>query len=143
MRIPLPVARRRARIEIIPLIDIIFFLLATFVMVSLSMVKNQGIRVNLPSTTTSVSHEKKTNVMITVTDSGVFYFNKKEMPFDGVISRLRSLKNNDPNIGVVINGDAKAFLGDAIRILDEVRLLGIAKVTIQTKGKTSLINVHQ
>lgn len=48
MILPLPNIRRRPRIEIIPLIDIIFFLLATFVMVSLSMVRNQGLNVNLP-----------------------------------------------------------------------------------------------
>ena len=40
--------RKKARIEIIPLIDIMFFLLATFVMVSLSMVKNEGVSVMLP-----------------------------------------------------------------------------------------------
>ena len=42
MRVTSPIPKKRARIEIIPLIDIIFFLLATFVMVSLSMTKNQG-----------------------------------------------------------------------------------------------------
>ncbi len=48
MNIPSPRPQKRARIEIIPLIDVIFFLLATFMMVSLSMVKNKGISVNLP-----------------------------------------------------------------------------------------------
>ncbi len=50
--IPSPRSKKRARIEIIPLIDIIFFLLATFVMVSLSMVKNKAIPVNLPPAST-------------------------------------------------------------------------------------------
>lgn len=57
MKIPLPTTRRKARIEIIPLIDVVFFLLATFVMVSLSMIKNQGIRVNLPSAVTGTPQE--------------------------------------------------------------------------------------
>ena len=52
--IPSPRSTRRARIEIIPLIDIIFFLLATFVMVSLSMIQNRGIPVQLPAATTGV-----------------------------------------------------------------------------------------
>ena len=47
--------RKRARIEIIPLIDIIFFLLATFIMVSLSMTKNQGVQVALPTAGTAAS----------------------------------------------------------------------------------------
>lgn len=51
-KIPSPRSNKRARIEIIPLIDIIFFLLATFVMVSLSMVQNRGIPVTLPAAAT-------------------------------------------------------------------------------------------
>ena len=58
MRIPSPTVARRARIEIIPLIDIMFFLLATFVMVSLSMVKNQGIPIRLPVATTSAPQDR-------------------------------------------------------------------------------------
>ena len=57
MKITSPVSRKKARIEIIPLIDIMFFLLATFVMVSMSMVKNQGIAVNLPKASTSAAQQ--------------------------------------------------------------------------------------
>ena len=53
MPISLPNVKRKARIEIIPLIDVVFFLLATFVMVSMSMVKNQGLQVRLPSAVTA------------------------------------------------------------------------------------------
>ncbi|MBP9855371.1 MAG: biopolymer transporter ExbD [Candidatus Omnitrophica bacterium] len=137
MNIPSPVVRKRARIEIIPLIDIIFFLLATFVMVSLSMVKNQGIHVNLPSAATSAPNEQKKNVTITVTENGIFYFNKEEMTLNNLLSRLKSLKNDNSEVGVIINGDEKALFGDAVNILDEVRRMGIAKVTIQTKSKTA------
>ena len=54
MPISLPNVKRKARIEIIPLIDVVFFLLATFVMVSMSMVKNQGLQVRLPSAVTAL-----------------------------------------------------------------------------------------
>jgi biopolymer transport protein ExbD len=57
--IPSPRAKRRAHIEIIPLIYIMFFLLATFVMVSLSMIRNQGINVNLPVAATSAPQDRK------------------------------------------------------------------------------------
>jgi len=140
MRIPIPVVRRRARIEIIPLIDIIFFLLATFVMVSLSMVKNQGIIVKLPSAATSISHDQKMSATITVTENGIIYFNKEEVSIERLISQLNLLKSNDPDASVIINGDEKAFFGDAIDVLDKVKRLGITKVTIQTKGKSSSAN---
>ena len=138
MKIPMPAVRKRPRIEIIPLIDIIFFLLATFVMVSLSMVKNQGIRVNLPTAATSTAQEQKhTPVTVTVTTDGTFYLNKEELSLVQITARLTQLKADDPELIVIINGDRKAFFGDAIGILDEIRRLGISKVTIQTQGKGS------
>ncbi len=136
MNIPSPVSRKRARIEIIPLIDIIFFLLATFVMVSLSMVNNKGIHVNLPSAKVSVPAKEGVIVTISITEQGVLFLNKQAMSMREILSRLISLRKNDPDLGVVINGDEKAFFGEAVALLDEIRGIGITKLMIQTKGKT-------
>lgn len=133
MKIPLPTPRRKARIEIIPLIDIIFFLLATFVMVSLSMVKNQGLSVNLPSAATGTSQEREAAVTITVTKSGDIYLNQEKLAPDLLPQHLKQLKAENPDVRVFINGDKEAYLGNAIQILDEVRSSGITKVAIQTK----------
>lgn len=138
MKIPLPVARRKARIEIIPLIDIIFFLLATFVMVSLSMVKNQGINVNLPVARTGVTQERNAIVTITVTESGDIYFNKEKISLDLLPQYLKQLKANNPDLKVFINGDQKVYFGEAIKVLDEIRAMGITRVAIQTKGSNSI-----
>ncbi|WKZ20358.1 MAG: biopolymer transporter ExbD [Candidatus Jettenia sp. CY-1] len=133
MKIPLPTTRRKARIEIIPLIDVIFFLLATFVMVSLSMVKNQGISVNLPSAATGTPQEREMAVTITVAKSGDIYLNQEKLA-PGVLSRrLKQLKTENPDMRVFINGDKEAYFGNAVQILDEVRSSGITKVAIQTK----------
>ncbi|MDO8675825.1 MAG: biopolymer transporter ExbD [Candidatus Omnitrophota bacterium] len=138
MRIPLPVAKKRPRIEIIPLIDIIFFLLATFVMVSLSMVRNQGISVHLPAAATSTAQEPKAPaVTLTVTDQGDVYLDKESVTFEAMSARLKQMKAQDPDIKVFINGDEKAYFGKAIAVLDEVRRLGIAKVSIRTKAAAS------
>ena len=126
--------KRKARIEIIPLIDIVFFLLATFVMVSLSMVKNKGINVNLPSATTSAKQVKNDQyTAITVTEKGEIYFNKDRIAASQLPARLAELKksNNDP--AIVLNGDSKASYGKAIFVLDEARKLGIKKVALETK----------
>ena len=77
--IPSPRSKRHARIEIIPLIDIMFFLLATFVMVSLSMVKSHGVPVRLPSTATGQQIEHKDFSTISVTASGQVYIDKEEV----------------------------------------------------------------
>ena len=132
MRVPLPTARRRPRIELIPLIDVVFFLLATFVMVSLSMVKNQGIPVHLPAATTGALQERATAVTITLTASDELYVNKERLDRNDLSARLNQLKAAEPELRVFINGDAQALFGRAIEVLDEVRRAGITKVAIQT-----------
>lgn len=138
MKIPLPTTRRKARIEIIPLIDVIFFLLATFVMVSLSMVKNQGISVNLPSAATATPQERERAVTITITRSGDVYLNQEKIAPDLLPQRLKQLQTENPDMRVFINGDKEAYFGNAVQILDEVRSSGITKVAIQTKQGESL-----
>ena len=138
MRIPLPVAKRKARIEIIPLIDIVFFLLATFVMVSLSMVRNQGLPVNLPKAAASAPSEgRQEAVIVGVTKAGDFFINKDVLSFDALSAKLSKLKSTDPDLKVLVQGDEQASFGDAIKVLDEARRLGITKVTIQTRSKQS------
>ena len=140
MKISSPVLRRKARIEIVPLIDVVFFLLATFVMVSLSMVKNQGINVHLPTVSTGVAQDHKSAVTITVTEAGDIYLNKEKIASDALSARLTGLRAADPNTQVFINGDAKAYLGTAVEMLDIVRKVGITKIAIQTKGKSATEN---
>ncbi len=132
MKIPSPSHRKRARIEIIPLIDIVFFLLATFVMVSLSMIKNQGIAVNLPSAATSTAQERKVFTTLTVTEEGFLYLDKEKIPLSDLAGRLKQLKASDPELKVFIHGDEKANFGSAVKVLDEVRKQGITKVALQT-----------
>ena len=137
MHIPLPSAKRKARIEIIPLIDIVFFLLATFVMVSLSMVKNHGIPVNLPRAATASAQDRENFAAVSVTESGELYLNKVKVDISQLRTRLRDLKAQEPDLRVMIQGDEKAGFGAAVQVLDEVRKLGIQKVSIQTKGQNS------
>ncbi len=135
MKISSPVSRRKARIEIVPLIDVVFFLLATFVMVSLSMVKNQGINVHLPTASTGAAQDRKSAVTITVTETGDVYLDKEKISSETLSTRLAGLKAADSEIKVFINGDEKAYFGRAVEMLDVVRKVGITKVAIQTKGK--------
>ena len=69
MKLPSPVKRRHSRIEIIPLIDIMFFLLASFMMVSLQMDRTQNIKVNLPSATMARADYKPDMINIAVDKS--------------------------------------------------------------------------
>lgn len=134
MRIPAAYQRKKARIEIIPLIDIIFFLLATFVMVSMSMVKNQGISVTLPVASTGQPEDRATAKTVTAAKDGGIFLDKEKVSIEELSVKFRALKSQDKDVKVLINGDEAADFGLVVKILDEVRKAGITKVSIQTKG---------
>ena len=133
MEIPSSCSKRRARIEIVPLIDIMFFLLATFVMVSLSMVKSRGIAVLLPQASTGQPQEQSDHVSVSVTENGQLYLDKRELSQTELVETLARLKALNPELRVHINGDQNARLGLAISVLDEVRKLGISKISFETR----------
>ena len=133
--IPSPRSKKRARIEIIPLIDIIFFLLATFVMVSLSMVKNSAISVNLPAAAAGVPQERDESATISINAAGDLFYNKQPVDAAHLGDALKELLAQNPDPRVFINGDTKAEFGKAIAVLDEARKLGITKVAIETQPK--------
>lgn len=132
MVIPSPRTKRRARIEIIPLIDIIFFLLATFMMVSLSMIKNQGLNVHLPVAAAGAPQDRNEAVTITVSANGAYAWNKEPLDASELPARLTQLKATQPEAKLFINGDHQVQLQRVVTILDEARKAGLAKVVIQT-----------
>jgi biopolymer transport protein ExbD len=133
MEIPSPRTRKRARIEIIPLIDVVFFLLATFMMVSLSMVRNNGIAVHLPVASAGAAQDRKDFVSLTVTARGEIFWDKEKTSLAELPARLAKLKAAAADPKIFLNGDTKAELGSAVAVLDEVRKAGIAKIAIETK----------
>ncbi|MDD5349637.1 MAG: biopolymer transporter ExbD [Chthoniobacteraceae bacterium] len=131
--IPSPRGRKRARLEIIPLIDIVFFLLATFVMVSLSMVKNRGIAVNLPAAATGAAQEQAHATTLSLRADGQLFWDKQPIDAAQLEPALRQLLAEQGDPRIFINGDTKAEFGQAVAVLDTVRKLGISKVAIQTQ----------
>lgn len=135
MNLPAISKRRSARIEIVPLIDIIFFLLATFVMVSLSMVKNHGLPVNLPKAEAAVPLERSEFTTITLLEDGSVALNKTILKLEELPSAISTLKNSQNEPKIIINGDERALLGVAVTILDELRKQGITKIAFETRAR--------
>ncbi|MEI6535944.1 MAG: biopolymer transporter ExbD [Verrucomicrobiaceae bacterium] len=133
MIIPSPRPQKRARIEIIPLIDIMFFLLATFLMVSLSMLKNNGLTVRLPAAHGAAPQPREDAVTISIDADGALFYNKDRVTEIELNSRIITLKQNSGEPRVRIQGDERATLGSAISVLDIVRAQGIEKISILTR----------
>jgi len=127
---------KKAKIEIVPLIDVVFFVLATFVMVSLSMTRNQGMQVPLPSASSaSKMDEDAKAVTITVSENGEIFFNKDKITMAQLPFKLQTLKASQKDPKVVVNGAAAADFKNVVAVLDEARKIGIAKVGISTEKK--------
>ena len=129
----LPAEGTEARIEIIPLIDIMFFLLAAFMLVSLSMVNMKGVQVNLPTATTATPETRHDFVNVTVDKAGVAYLNATPMGQHELAQALAALQTTNSDPRVFISGDADARHGDVIRVLDTVRATGIQKVAFEIR----------
>jgi biopolymer transport protein ExbD len=138
MRVASPLPHKKARIEIIPLIDIMFFLLASFMMVSLSQVHMKGIRVNLPASTAPVQQkpQQKDYVNLNIDADGLVHFDK-DLVLDGdVMPKLMALYNGNHNVKVFISADKEALHGDVMKLLDRVRSAHIEKVGYEIRIKS-------
>jgi biopolymer transport protein ExbD len=133
MRSPIP--KKHARIEIIPLIDIMFFLLASFMMVSLSQTHMKGIRVNLPSPSSAPRppEQNKDSVTIRVTEGNLVYFDNAPMLDEQILPRLFEMAQANKDVKVSLSAEQNALHGDVITILDRVRSAGITKIGYNIK----------
>ena len=136
MRMRSPIPKKHARIEIIPLIDIMFFLLASFMMVSLSQTHMKGIRVNLPSANSPPPpvNEPKDYVAIRVTEGGLIYFDNQPVLTDDVLPRLYQLHEQNAQVKVSLSAETLATHGDVIGVLDKIRQAKIQKIGYQIKA---------
>ncbi len=129
-----PIPHKKARIEIIPLIDIMFFLLASFMMVSLSQVHMKGMKVNLPTGISGQTQNKREYVSLSVDKDGQIYFDKTPMEPDQVYKTMQEIHRTSPNAKIFIRGDRDAYHGDIIRLIEQVRSSGFYKIAFEIKS---------
>jgi biopolymer transport protein ExbD len=137
MKIRSPLPRKRTRIEIIPLIDIMFFLLASFMLVSLTMINMKGIDVNLPTATSSQPNNKPDFTMVSIDALMDIYFEKEKVPKDDVLPRLQKLYDANHDVRVFIRADKDATYETVVFVLDKARTAGIQKVGLEIKAYDS------
>jgi biopolymer transport protein ExbD len=127
-------SRKKARIEIIPLIDVIFFLLATFVLFTLSLNKSGGVPgVVQPQAESGGPRPTSGTVTVSVTEAGLIAWNKDFVSLAEFIERLKAYKLSEPDGKILINGDENALFHGALYIFDEARKAGFQKIFIETR----------
>jgi len=135
MNVTSPIPHKKARIEIIPLIDIMFFLLASFMMVSLSQTTMKGMKVDLPIGASGQTQSKKDYLSLSVDKDGFTYYDKEKIPLEEVLPRLRKSFLTNPEAKIFIRGDRDAVHGNVTRVLDQIRSSGYTKISFEIKSQ--------
>ena len=122
----------KARIEIIPMIDVIFFLLVFFMVSTLSMTINRGLPVNLPKATSS-QKDLRQSFNVTVRQDGTLFLNKEPTSLETLGQQVKAGLEKDPELVVIINADDQALHGAIVSVMDEVRLAGVSRLAIAVR----------
>ena len=125
---------KKARIEIIPMIDTIFFLLVFFMISTLSMARFTGVQVNLPKAA-SGSQPPIETVVISLTKEEQLFLNKTQVSRDSLLQSLHAELEKNPELLVVINADDGVQHGRVVEIMDDVRQTGVSKLSIAVKPR--------
>ena len=134
MKIRTPVPEKKSRLEIIPLIDIMFFLLASFMMISLQMQIVRTVKANLPTATLATSSTKPDIVNLLVNRDGQVSVDDKLISFSGLNTLLTNRCRLNTNLPVYITGMKDATHGSVVYVLDLVKRAGIQHVAIAVQA---------
>ena len=132
MRVPRK-EQPRARIEIIPMIDVIFFLLVFFMVSTLSMTINRGLPVNLPTAANS-QKDLRENFNLTLMQDGTIFLNKEPITLQDLGPRVKTALAAEPELMVILNADGDVRHQAVVEAMDELRLAGVARLAIAVKS---------
>ena len=128
--------QKRARVEMLPLIDIVFLLLIFFIYAMLSMVVNRGISVNLPLSSTA-KIEEELPISVAIKENGDILLDDQSVLLEelGILLKLRA--NKGQATGLILSSDKNVTCQRLINIMDEIRESGISKISLQTKESSN------
>ncbi|MCG6201635.1 ExbD/TolR family protein [Psychromonas antarctica] len=123
--------QQAARVELLPLIDVIFLLLIFFIFVMLKMTVQSSIKVELPQAVDSMT-QTKTMLTINIDAHSQIFVNEETSSLQDVLGQVQLLEQQN-SLPILIRGDRQANLGVALTLLDKLRLGGFEQVTFATE----------
>lgn len=116
---------------IIPMIDIMFFLLVFFMLATMYMVELRTIPVKLPPASNSTL-ELKTSFAISLKQDGTLWIEDKQTNINSLVLQLKTEKSRNPNISIIVRADKNAEYGQVVTLLDKIKSVGINKFALAT-----------
>lgn len=134
--------QRKLRLEIIPMIDVMFLLLVFYILSTAALVHQQAIPVDLPLASTAETHILGPEVTVSLTRAGEVFLNQQNVGLEGLAAAVEQLAQTRPGglhalqeEGVVLNADLQASHGQVVQVMDRLRQLGIARFAVSTADK--------
>jgi biopolymer transport protein ExbD len=127
-------APKKARIEIIPMIDVMMFLLVFFVLISLNVIPALGIKTSLPGSAQPEKLQVRKHAVVTIAPSGQVQLDGTDYSLVGMSSALKQLKASG-DVDVVINSDKDVSVQQLVDVMDGIKSSGITSIAISSKKK--------
>ena len=125
--------QRKVRIEMLPLIDIVFLLLVFFIYAMLSMAVHRGLPVILPTSSTS-RVDKHLILSVTVKSDGTIYVDKEQVTLTGLAEVLERKAKGEKQPGVLLFADRSLSYQNLFRVLDQIRKAGLSRISLQAEA---------
>jgi len=127
---------REPKILIIPMVDVMLFLIAFYVLITGSILPGMNVKTNPPETSKSEKiHLKKKVITVSIKADGTVYFGNKKIPLSLLKEMLKSEKEKNPSLTVAINSDRDASVQMLVSVMDAVEGAGIKSIGLITKVK--------
>lgn len=127
---------KKPSIMIIPMIDIIFFLLVFFMMSMLSMTARHTLDLDLPRASSAELTAVK-SLPVSITRDGTIYVEKEKISPENFLRRIELKKERNPEMTVLLSADARSEHGDFLFVLDKLNAAGIQKISIAAEPEPS------
>ena len=124
--------KKRVRIEMLPLIDIVFLILVFFIYAALSMAVHRGIPVLLPKSSTA-KIDKKLILSVTVKADGTIYLDKEQVSLENLSQALKKKAGKRKETGVLLFSDRSLPYQRLFRVLDRIRMAGLTRISLQAE----------
>ncbi len=131
MKVTMP-PTKKSRIEMLPLIDVVFLLLVVFIYTMLSMAVHKGLPVCLPQSS-SAEIEKQIVLSVTVKQNGAVYVDKEPVPLKNLADHLEQKTEDADNPGVLLFADSSISYQQLFQVLDQIKAAGLNKISLQAE----------
>jgi biopolymer transport protein ExbD len=117
------------QINIVPMIDVLFCILAFFIVSSLSLIRSEGLPVNLPKAATAQS-QVQAKIVVTVDVKGAIFLNRQPIELEDLAEEVRDLVGQNSQALVVINADTRVAHGAVVSVIDRLNQVNGVKLAI-------------